>query len=112
MVSRPEETQKRKAFASHDDAVTQLEKARSRIDTRLRIAAVGYRVQISRLAQGCDMDEELFVLPELRQRLIRKSGEAVDVLELGRTIARSPETVSEWEAAIVAHVQTALRRKC
>jgi hypothetical protein len=114
MVSRGEETEKRKRFLSHDSAIKKLkrEKAKSKIANRLRIAAVGYRVQVSRLDGTCLMGEELSVLPIQKKKLVEPSKERAADIELGRTIAGHPEIITEWKAAIKSHVEIALKRKC
>ena len=114
MVSRGEETKKRKTFPTHKGAIKKLarDKARSKIAGRLRIAAVGYRVQVSRLDGTFLMGEELSVLPVQKRKLAEPSKERAAEIELGRTVAGPARTIAEWKAAIRSHVEIALKRKC
>jgi hypothetical protein len=113
MVSNSEYTKKRKkVYASHDTAVKALKAKSSRIDRRLRIAAVGYRVQVSKVPDAFDLDEEL--CPQVTKSSEPPPSAQIfhDDPDLGRTKAASPQVVKDWEAAILAHVKKALSRGC
>jgi hypothetical protein len=113
MVSRGKYTEKRiKTYKTHDAAIQSLRTAKSKINERLRIAAVGYRVQVSKLEKHAHLDEELRMLPKFRRTLVSRIGEGKCELDIGRTVFSSAKALKEWKSAIISHVETALDRGC
>jgi len=101
---------------NHEKALKDFKKWKLKEDfeDRLRIAAIGYRVKVSRLEDFGYFDEELCMLrkvddspvPELTELPVEKEDS-----QLGRTKPTSPERVERWEKAIFAHIEKALDRK-
>ncbi|HEX4409023.1 MAG TPA: hypothetical protein VH206_09635 [Xanthobacteraceae bacterium] len=116
MVSRGKYTARRTKgiFPTHAAAIRRLKKAKAKssIDKRLRIAAVGYRVQVSKLESCAHLNEELCILPKFRGKLVSTLGEHETEIDLGRTMASSNEALAEWKSAILNHIDTALAQNC
>lgn len=114
LVSRGEKTEARREIYSYHDAATKDlrdQGCMSRIEGRLRIAAVGYRVQVSKLEGEGYLNEELVGLPNIPDIPITGLSESVGFEQLSRTKANEV-TLGDWQRAITGHVETALRNKC
>jgi hypothetical protein len=113
MVMNPNATQKRIQFyAEHDDAKKELRRARSSLDKRIRIAAVGYRVRISAIPEQALLGEQLCPLAPIKDQPIAEGlREAVGIGEIGRTRAPDGSDVQEWADTVVRYIEHAHRRK-
>lgn len=117
MVCDGERTQKRVdgTYADHDAAQAELiaTNARSSLASRIRIAAVGYRVSISRLTEDAMLDESLCMLGDLPEhRLSGDLHEHAGVHELGRTRARENEKrLGAWWTTIKDYLGHAHARR-
>ena len=83
-------------------------------EDRLRIAAVGYRVKISRIEDYGYFEEELCALPKISDAPVPRVREPIIETEdsqLGRTKPLSTDRVKKWEKAILTHIAKALDRK-
>ncbi len=98
------------AYPNHQAAVDDLTSlgARSEIAGRLRIAAVGFRVKISRLAQDGYLDEDLCVLPEVPPATLRGLPDGSDLKQLGRTTRLPRDGEDRWTKTIEQHIGKAL----
>ncbi len=95
-------------FASHHEAVADLKEKNvsSQIEKRLRIAVVGHRVGISKLANKGYFGEQLCALETRPQ--FKVANESRGVLNLGRT--KLLGSSADWEDAILNCVRRALLR--
>ena len=85
--------------------------ARSTLERRLRIATVGFRVKISRIADRTLVNEDLCALPERLASTITDLPETSDIRQLGRT-KRLPTSVGQgWGNTIETHIRKALARR-
>ncbi len=101
-------------FCDHEAAVRQLEekKAGSPIDCRLRIAAIGRRVRISKIPNIGHLDEDLCALPEVAERVITDLPEDAGVKQLGRTKPVRRADGTGWHQAVMTHIKQALGHRC
>jgi hypothetical protein len=95
-------------YTRHDDAIEVLG---PKIDGRLRIATVGYRVKVSKIEGKGYFGEELCVLARVTDTSLPELRETIGVAELGRTQLLDEATRVLWEEAVVAHIDKALLRK-
>lgn len=117
MVSNGELTKERRQggeLAGHDEASARLAEAgaESRIERRFKIAAIGYRIGVSRLAGQGHLGEELCMYDPPPAEGLVAHPERAGLTQLGRTYAHSPDRVRQWETAILKHVECALERDC
>jgi hypothetical protein len=106
------EERKLNAFADHDKAAASIEQTDSPLDKRIRIAAVGYRVSISRLEDAGELHEELCPMPpNVDKRSLTGLPENKRLQKLRRTTLRDQEKQPEWREIIRKHVVQALDRK-
>lgn len=101
-----------KRFMTHQDASEDLAGAFSRLDQRLRIAAIGFRVKVSKLAGKAYLNEDLCMLEKLprnaRKTKIKGLPDALDISELGRT-TRSPNgNWRKWVSTVCGHIAKAI----
>jgi predicted amidohydrolase len=83
------------------------------VDHRLRIAAIGYRVKVSRLEGDGYFGEELCMLPKIEDTMVPGLDEPLvdgEDNQLGRTYPICAARVAAWENVIHSHVKTALDR--
>jgi len=103
-----DEKTNRAAFADHDVAAKALGKV---IDGRVRIAAVGHRVRISRLVNQAFFGEELcFLAPFVDGPLSQEMHEKAGIHQLGRTCLSPDTNTGSWCDVVVGRVRQALRR--
>lgn len=113
MVAHGEKTQDRHSslIVDHEDARTALSTTDSPLEARLTIAAVGYRVTISRLAERSLLNEELRprVATKLKKSLTAYP-ENKTVEKLRRTTLRDKALHAGWFDTIRRHIELALGR--
>ena len=123
MISRGEVTQRRlrdvqdpqgdatkPKFCTHEEARQELAAKGLEINRRLRIAAVGVRVKVSKLVDRAYLNEDLCILNRLQspQKIDGLPDEA-GISELGRTTARKRMDGSRrWEDTVCGHIQAAV----
>lgn len=106
------ERAKKEVFSDHDDATNEMKGTGSPLEKRLRIAAIGYRVSISRLEDSGLLDEELCPMPPKRDNgPLNDLAENKSVEKLRRTKLRSRDKQPSWHRAISDHIKRALGRK-
>jgi hypothetical protein len=116
MVSRAEFTSDRLKpdLLDHDVARENLRQPSgsddsSRLDTRIRIAAIGYRVSISRVPNGGFLDEELCPRPITQEQIqLSDMPEEKGVNKLRRTKLRAQANQQHWLDTISRHIRRAL----
>lgn len=114
MVARANFTSNRNGdlFADHDRAVSEMKGALSSLEKRIRIAAIGYRVSISRIQEDGLLNEELCPMPPKRLDLsLSGLAENKTVQKLRRTVLRDKLKQPPWQAAIGKHLRHAFERK-
>jgi hypothetical protein len=119
MVPRAEFTSDRlkSDLAGHDAARADLTPpdsadAGSRLDTRLRIAAIGYRVSVSRIPNAGLLDEELCPRPIAHADIhLADMPEEKSVDKLRRTKLRPQANQQRWLDTITRHIKLALERR-
>jgi len=115
MVARGDETGGRRPdaeghcrFASYRTAMDDLKAAKSKLGKRLRIAAVGFRVKISKLVDKGFLEEDLCVLGDLAA--IDGLPDSRELEQLGRTKPLPKEGEDRWAKTVCQHIKTAVDR--
>lgn len=100
----------RKRFATLQKAEQDLKGSRSRLDHRLRIAAIGHRVKISKLAAKAYLGEDLCALPELprNEHEIEGLPDKGGFRQLGRTTLAPTGSKDRWRETICRHIGKAV----
>jgi predicted amidohydrolase len=114
MVAKGEFTCERMedVFADHDLARAELTTTASPMEGRLRIAAIGYRVSISRLPSGSLFNENLFPRRRADGNIqITNLPEKMGIQKLRRTQANPLGEYEAWVRAVTSHIAHALRRQ-
>jgi hypothetical protein len=115
MVSDSTTTKSRidNAFRNHQEIEGSLPpEQKEAFARRLRIAAVGYRVKVSRIPNQGHFQEELCFLPGIVDAPVPGITEYYCNSQLGRTHPlQYPERVRRWTNAVVSNINTALERK-
>lgn len=115
MVSDSSTTKDRidNAFRNHEEIEGNLPpEQKEAFARRLRIAAVGYRVKVSRIPDQGYFHEELCYLPGIVDAPLPGITEYYCNSQLGRTHPlQYPERVRRWTNAVVSNINTALERK-
>jgi len=99
-----------KLYPVHEEADAEL-KSRgksSRMNDRLRIAAIGYRVKISKLVGTGNFNEDLCRLPLQPDLAVTPLPEGPTKDQLRHTLPLNDQT--EWENTILSHIELALKR--
>jgi len=98
----------------HDDAIAELSNsnARSTLDKRLRIAAVGYRVKISKLPGQALLNEHLcFLAPPVDAPVCHTLDETKGIHELGRTRIAPNADLEKWTKTIDDFIKRTHKRQ-
>ncbi len=105
-----EKNRVRKRFATLQKAEEELSKSKSKLAQRLRIAAIGHRVKISKLVGKAYLGEDLCGLPELpkNQQEIEGLPDKGGFRQLGRTTLVPDRTKDSWQATICHHIGKAV----
>lgn len=114
MVAKGDETKDRqpdkgksRRFQKHSAAEKELRGTRSDIGDRLRVAAVGFRVKISKLVEKGHLSEDLAVLAPLRRR-IKGLPDGNELCEVSRTRALARGGKTRWTKTVLGHIRTAV----
>jgi hypothetical protein len=101
-------------YRNHEHAVRDLEKLGrlQEFNDRLRFAAIGYRVKISKLAGTGYFNEELSALPDVGEDAVVPSLDETQTrpAQLGRTKALDDARLAHWQETILLHIGKALER--
>src|ERR1044072_430936 len=120
MIAMPQRTRDRIGdtfFVDHKAAAQQIRRTRSPIGKRLRIAAIGYRVAISRLPNETPLDEELYPLPQAPddpayvQTEITGYPEKKGAQKLRRTKLADRDRQARWFEYFCRHIKHALEQE-
>jgi predicted amidohydrolase len=102
------------AYRNHDEAEKELKKLGQleKFNDRLRFAAIGYRVKISKLAGIGYFGEELSALQDVgRDAVVPNLNEdQTEPAQLGRTHALDDARLERWQETILSHIEKALDR--
>lgn len=106
-----ERATKTKYLEDHERAEKMCDKTESPLQSRLRFAAIGYRVSISKIPGGGFLDEELCpILPAPHRISLTEYPENKSTQKLRRTKLRELTKQPSWFAIIIDHIKHALNK--
>jgi hypothetical protein len=101
------------AYKNHERAMGDLKspEAREAFARRLKIAAIGFRVMISKL-ENAYLNEDLCYLPQFVDEPVPKTSESrIDESKIGRTVVRTQGVSSKWDDGIIRQIAKSLHRE-